>query len=142
MACNEDLDPPPPQDILNMFSASDLSSHSSSDSAKYKRAWIKTKVICSSILSTGKFPDACSRALFISLNHKKIALIMAATGAISPKNMPIQLLDTNKRKILSYVTSVGNKQKNRRQKNVCHIRYFFHCVISIKEIISERSSHN
>ena len=38
MYYNEDLDPPPPQDISNVFAAEDLLSHSSSDSAKYKRA--------------------------------------------------------------------------------------------------------
>ena len=53
MAYNEELDPPPPQDILNLFSASEFSSRSSSDSAEYKCAWIKAKVIRSSILSTG-----------------------------------------------------------------------------------------
>ena len=36
---------------------------------------------------------------------------MAATGAIFPKNMPIQLPDMNKRKKWSLETSVGNKQK-------------------------------
>ena len=35
MADNEDLDSPPPQDISNVFAAVDLSSCSSSDSAKY-----------------------------------------------------------------------------------------------------------
>ena len=43
MADNEDLDPTPPQDIYNVFAEADLSSHSSSDSAKYKRAWLKEK---------------------------------------------------------------------------------------------------
>ena len=53
MAYNEDIDPPPPQDISNVFAATDLSSQSSSDSAKYKRAWQKVILICSSILSSG-----------------------------------------------------------------------------------------
>ena len=70
MVDNEEIDPPPPQDILNVFTAADLSYCSSSDSDKYIRAWIKAKVIRSSILSTGEFPDACSRALFIALNQK------------------------------------------------------------------------
>ena len=38
MDYNEDLDPPPPHDISNVFSAADLSSQSSYDSVKYKRA--------------------------------------------------------------------------------------------------------
>ena len=50
MADNEELDPPPPQDISNVFSAADLSSCSSSDSDKYKCAWLKAKVIRSSVL--------------------------------------------------------------------------------------------
>ena len=53
MAYNEDLDPPPPHDILNVFSLADLSSQSSSDSDKYKCAWYKAKVIRSYILSAG-----------------------------------------------------------------------------------------
>ena len=36
MADNEELDPPPPQDISNVFAAVDMSSRSSSNSAKYK----------------------------------------------------------------------------------------------------------
>ena len=43
-----------------MLAAVDLSSHSSSDSDKYKRAWLKSKVIRSYILCAGKCPDACS----------------------------------------------------------------------------------
>ena len=38
---NEELDPPPTQDIYNVFAMSDLSSCSSSDSDKYKRARLK-----------------------------------------------------------------------------------------------------
>ena len=49
MAYNEDLYPPPPQDISNLFAAAELSSCSSSNSDKYKRAWIKVKVIRYSI---------------------------------------------------------------------------------------------
>ena len=58
---NEELDPPSPHDILNVFTAEDFSSRSSSDSAKYKRAWINSKLIWFSILSAGECPDACSR---------------------------------------------------------------------------------
>ena len=53
MDYNEDIDTPPPHDISNVFAAVDLSSHSSSDSNKYKRAWLKAEVIRSSILSAG-----------------------------------------------------------------------------------------
>ena len=85
MVYNEDLDIPPPQDISNLFAAVDLSSHSSYDSATYKRAWQKAKLMRSYILFAGKCPDACSRELFISLNQEEIASIMAVTGAIFPK---------------------------------------------------------
>ena len=46
MADNEELDPQPPQEINNLFAATDFSSRSSSDSAKYKCACLKAKVIC------------------------------------------------------------------------------------------------
>ena len=85
MSYKEDLDPPPPQDIPNVFAAADLSSRSSSDPDKYKRTWLKAKVSRSSILSAGELPDSCSRALSIALNHKDIAYIIAVTGAISSK---------------------------------------------------------
>ena len=39
MGYNEDIDPPPPQDISNVFAAAYLSSQSSHDTVKYKRAW-------------------------------------------------------------------------------------------------------
>ena len=68
MAGNEDLDPTPPQDILNLFAVAKLLSRSSSDSDKYKCAWLKAKLIRYFILSTGEFTDACSRALYISPN--------------------------------------------------------------------------
>ena len=38
MAYNEDIDPPPPHDIPNVFAAADLSSQSSYDPVKYKCA--------------------------------------------------------------------------------------------------------
>ena len=53
MDFNEDLDPPPQQDTSNVFAAADLSSHSYSDSDKYKHAWIKARLICSYILCAG-----------------------------------------------------------------------------------------
>ena len=52
------------------------------DSNKYKRAWHRAKVIRSSILSSGESPDALSRELYIALNHKESASIMAVTGTI------------------------------------------------------------
>ena len=61
MADNEDLDPPPPQYILNLFVAADLSSRSSSDSDKYKHVCLKAKVISYTILYAGECPDVCGR---------------------------------------------------------------------------------
>ena len=85
MVYNEEIDPPPPQDISNVFAAADLSSQSSYDSVKYKRAWHRAKGIRSSILSSRESPDARSRALSIALNHREIASIMAVTNTILPK---------------------------------------------------------
>ena len=85
MASNEDIDTPIPQDISNVFAAADLSSQSSYDSVKYKRAWHWAKGIRSSILSSGESPDAQSISLSIALNHREIASIMAVTGTILPK---------------------------------------------------------
>ena len=98
MAYNEELDPTPQQDILNVFVAEDLSAHLSSYSDIYKRAWAKEKLIHSSILSTWGCPYACIIELSIALNHKEIASIMEVTCAIFPKKMPMQLSDMNKRK--------------------------------------------
>ena len=95
---NEEIDPPPSQDILSVFSAAEFSFSSSSDSADYKRAWLKAKVIRSYILSPGEFSDACSRALYIEPNHREIAFIMTVNGTILPKQMPMQLHGINKRK--------------------------------------------
>ena len=57
-AYNGELDPTPPHGIFNVFAAADLSYRSSSYSDKYKCAWLKAKVILSSILSVGGCPDA------------------------------------------------------------------------------------
>ena len=56
MGYNKDIDPPPPQDISNVFAAADLSSQSSYYTVKYKRAWHRAKGIRSSILSSGESP--------------------------------------------------------------------------------------
>ena len=50
MADNEELDPPPPQDISNVFSAVYLSYPSPYE---YRRAWVKAKIIRYSILYAG-----------------------------------------------------------------------------------------
>ena len=85
MDFNEDIYPPPPHDISNVFAVADLLSQSSYDSVKYKYAWHRNKGIRSSILSSGESPDTFSRALSIALNHKEIASIMAVTSTIFPK---------------------------------------------------------
>ena len=53
MDYNEDIYPPPPHDISNVFAVADLLSQSSYDSVKYKYAWHRAKGIRSSILSSG-----------------------------------------------------------------------------------------
>ena len=67
---NKDIDTPPPQDVSNVFAAADVSSQSSYDTVKYKRSWLKAKLIRSSILSSGGCQYACSRELSIEMNHK------------------------------------------------------------------------
>ena len=81
----EYIDPPPPQDISNVFAAADLSSQSSYDSVKYKRVWHRAKGISYSILSSGESPEARSRAFSIALNHREIASILAVTDTILTK---------------------------------------------------------
>ena len=49
MSYNEGIDTPPPQDVLNVFAAADLSSQSSYDTFKYKHAWHRAKGIRSSV---------------------------------------------------------------------------------------------
>ena len=85
MAGNEDIDTPPPQDISNVSAAAHLSSQSSYDTVKYKRAWHRAKGISSSILSSGESSDAQSGALSIVMHHIEITSIMAVTGTILPK---------------------------------------------------------
>ena len=68
-----------------MFAAADLSSCSSYDSAKYKLAWIKAKLIRFPILYAQECPDACSRALYIAPNNKEFTSLWLVTGAIYPK---------------------------------------------------------
>ena len=85
MGYNEDIDPPPPHDISNVFAVADFSSQSSYDSVKHNCAWHRANGIFSSILSSGESTDARSRSLSIALNHKEIASIMVVTGTILPK---------------------------------------------------------
>ena len=110
MDYNEDIDPPPPHDVSNVFVASDLSSQSSYDSVKYKWVWHRAKGICFYILSSGESSDAYSRALSIVLNHKEISSIMAVTGKFFPKQYVNAITrHEQKKNILSHATSVGNK---------------------------------
>ena len=64
MAGNEDIDTPPKQDISNVFAAADFSSQSSYDTVKYKRAWYRAEGIRSSILYSGKSPDAQTHLIY------------------------------------------------------------------------------
>ena len=94
-----------------MFAAADLSSQSSYDTVKYKRARQRAKVIRSYILSPGESPDAQSREFSIVLNHREIASILAVTGTILPKRYANVITGhEQKKKTLSHATSIGNKQ--------------------------------
>ena len=119
MAYNEDIDPPPPHDISNVFAAADFLSQSSYDSVKYKRAWHRAKGIRFSSLSSGESADASSREFSIALNQKDIASIMAATGIIFPKQYANIITRHEQNKIiLSHSTSVGNKRKQTKDRNL------------------------
>ena len=138
MAVNEDIDTLPPHEISNVFAAADLSSQSPYDSVKYNYAWHRAKRIRSSILSSGKIPDACIRSLYISLNHKKVESIMAVTGTIFPKQYTNAITQHEQKKKycpMQHLFEINeNKQKT---ENFCHIQYCVHWVISIKENISK-----
>ena len=138
MAYNEELDPSPPNDISNVFASADLSSQSSYDSVKYKRAWNRVKGILSSILSSGESPDACNRALSISLNYKEIAYIMAVTSTIFPKQYAnVITRHEQKKRILSHATSVGNKRKQTEdRKNIVVSN-----IVSIVSSPSKKADH-
>ena len=97
-----------------MFAAAEFLSCSSYDSPKYKYAWIKARVIRSSILSSGEFPDAYSRALIIAPNHKDIPPLWLVNSAISPKN----IYQCNYLTLLSHVTSVGIKIKQTKERKI------------------------
>ena len=110
---NEDIDTPQPQDISNVFAAADLSSQSSYDTVKYKRAWHRAKGICSSNLSSGGIPDAQSRALYIGLNHREIASILSVTGTILPKQYANVITRHKQKKIYCHMQHLLEINKNK-----------------------------
>ena len=133
IAGNEDINPPPPQDISNVFAAVYLSSQSSYDTVKYKRAWHRAKGIRSSHLSSGESPDAQSRALTIALNRREIASIMAVTGIILPKRYAnVITRHKQKKKYCHMQPLLEINEKKQKTEKLWHIQYFVHCVISIK----------
>ena len=89
------------------------------------------KGIRSSVLSSGESPDAQSRAMYIALNHRKIASIMAVTGTILPKRYSnVITRHEQKKKILSHATSVGNKQKQTEDRKTFVLSNIVSIVIS------------
>ena len=139
MDYNEGLDPPPPHDISNVFVAADLSSQSSFDSVKYKRAWHRANVICSSILSSGESPDIRRRALSIALNHKEISFIMAVTGTILPKqHANVFTRHEQKKQIFSHASSVGNKRKQTDDRKT----FVISNILSIVSSSSKKTDQN
>ena len=85
MEDNKELDTLRSQDILNVFAAAELPYHSSSDSAEYKRAWPKAKVIRSSILSAGECLTHVVEHYPLYLIRKNVFPLWLATSAIFPK---------------------------------------------------------
>ena len=130
MAGNEDIYPPPPQYISNVFAAAELSSQSSYDTVKYKHAWHRAKGISSSILSHGESPDASSRALSIALNHGEIASIMEVTGTILPKRYANVITRHGQTKNIVTCTSVGNKRKQTEDRKTFVISNIVYIVTS------------
>ena len=122
-----------------MFAVAYLSSQSSYDTVKYKRAWHRAKGIRSSILSSGESPDAQSRALYIALNHREIASIMAVTGTILPKRYAnVITRHEQKKKIFSHATSVGNKQKQTEDRKT----FVISNIVSIVTYPSKKTDNN
>ena len=139
MAGNEYINTPPPQDISNVFAAADLSSQSSYDTVKYKRAWHRAKGISSSNLSSGKSTDAQSRALSIVLNHRGIASILAVTDTILPKLYAnVITRHEQKKTILIHATSIGNKQKQTEDRRT----FVISNIVSIVTSSSKKTDHN
>ena len=131
---NKYIDNPPPQDISNVFAAADLSSQSSHDTVKYKRAWHRAKGIRSSILSSGESPDARSRALSIALNHREISSVVAVTGTIFPKRYANVITRHEEKKKYCHMQHILEINENKHKiENFFHIQYCVHCDISIKE---------
>ena len=101
-----------------MFAAADLSSQSSYDTVKYKRAWHRAKGIRSSILSSGESPDARSIVLSIVLNHRDIASIMAVTSTILPKRYVTVITQQKQKKnncLMQHLMEINeNKQKTEK----------------------------
>ena len=138
MGYNIDIDPPPPQDISNVFAASDLSSQSSYDSVKYKLAWHRAKGVRYSILYSGESPDALSRALSIALNHKEIASILVVNSTILPKRYAnVITRHEQKKQILSHSTSVGNKQKQTEDRKT----FVISNIVSIVTSPTKKTDH-
>ena len=126
-----------------MFAASELLSHSLSYSAKYKRAWLKAKVIRSYILSTGGCPDACSRALSIAPNNQEIPPIMVCDRRHFPKKYANAITrHEHKEKNCAMQHQVVMHKNKQNTEKIFHIQYCVHCVFSIKERISKLSSRN
>ena len=66
---------------------------------------------------------------------KKFLTLWLVTGAISPKNIPIQLFDMNKIKILSHATSNGNKLKQVEERKT----FVIYNIVSIVWSPSKKS---
>ena len=134
-------------DALPIYSvqrkAADLSSQSSYDSVKYKRAWHRAKGIRSSILSSGENPYAQSRALYIVLNHREIASIMAVTGTIFPKQYANAITRHEQKKKycpMQHLLEINkNKQKTEKRLSypilcpLCHLYQIKHIKMKLMQ---------
>eukprot|EP00978_Attheya_sp_CCMP212_P017891 scaffold48234_cov60-Attheya_sp.AAC.5 len=106
------IDPPVPQDLLNVFAASGLSSYTSTSSAEYKRSWRKAQAIKESMLSAGDTTEECSKAVVLALTHPLMKPIFAITGAIVPPQFASAIkFQEQKAKLIKCATSNGSKHK-------------------------------
>ena len=76
--------------------------------------------------------SACSRALSIVPSQKEFSHYGWRPAPFSQNNIPMQLTDMNKIKILSHATSVGNKLKQMEHRS-------FFVISNIVSIVSSPS---
>ena len=76
-----------------------------------------------------EFPDACSIALSIALNHKDIAFILEVTGSILPKKYANAITQhEQKKEIFPHAKSIGNKRKQTEDRETFYVSNIVYIV--------------